>query len=122
MTKDAKYSAIAFISGMVFLAVGVALELIGVDWVGLYRKWFEFVVWTLAVFGLLGLAYGRRLKKMRPLAVFLGLLLLHTVVFVLYLRSVNRLVDASFFILFPLEGGFISLVMATLGGTSLRGR
>jgi Na+/proline symporter len=119
MTRDAKYSVIAFLSGILVGALLLTLELVGVDWAGLYRKWFGFVLWSALMFGLLGIAYGRRLRRAKALAVFLGLLLVHVVVFVLYLRSVERLPDTAFIFYFPLEGGLIGLVMTTLGGTRL---
>jgi hypothetical protein len=120
MTRDAKFSLIAGASGVLVGGLLIGLELVGIDWAGVYRTWFGFVLWTGVMFGLFGIAYGRHLKRLRSLAVFLTIFLVHVVLFTLYLRSADHLPEVAVLFGFPLEGGVIGLVMGTVGGTRLR--
>jgi len=115
MTRDAKYSVLAFASGMVVFALLLLLELEGIDWAGLYRKWFGLALWTTLIFGALAYKYGRSLRG-KCLLLFLAMLALHTVVLACYLYSVDKFPNVFFLFFSPLEGGAVAFVLSQWGG------
>jgi|SRR5579863_5860384 len=121
MTRDdAKWSLIAAVSGVLMGCLLIGLELIGIDWAGLYRKWFALVVWTICVFGSVAFAYGAHLKRVKVLVLFLAMVGIHVSGLALYLRSVDRFPTVSFLALLPVEVGLVALVMTVLAGVDPR--
>jgi uncharacterized membrane protein YoaK (UPF0700 family) len=120
MTKDAKYSIIAMLSGFAVGGLLLGLELAGIDWAGAGRRWFQFVLWTGFVFGLVAYHRRRWLAKAKPLIVFLVLLVLHIVVLVSYLRPVDQFPNVFFLIFSPLEAALVAFVVGVVGGSIVR--
>ncbi|HXJ95143.1 MAG TPA: hypothetical protein VMT20_20065 [Terriglobia bacterium] len=121
MTKDTKYTLLAFVSGMAVFALLLLLELEGVDWAGLYRKWFGLVLWTLFIFGALAYKYGRSLRG-KCLLLFLLMLVLHVAVLSRYLCSVDKFPNVFFLFFSPLEGGAMAFVLSQWGGGRMNRR
>ena len=116
MTKDSKHSILALLSGFAVGGLLLGLELAGIDWADAGRRWFQFVLWTGFVFGVV--AYHRRgwLLKAKPILVLLALLVAHTVFLVWYLRAAGRFPNLFFLIFSPLEVVLIALVVGVVGG------
>lgn len=119
MTQDAKYSVIALVSGIAVGGLLLLLELEGVDWAGLYRKWFGLVLWTAVIFGALAYKYGRSIRG-KSLVLFAAMLVLHITVLARYLCSANKFPNVFFLFFSPLEGGAMAFVLTQWGGGHMR--
>jgi uncharacterized membrane protein len=122
MTKDAKYSIIALLSGILVSGLLFGPALAGIDLTDFYRRWFGFVLWTGFVFGLVAYHRRRWLKKAKALMVFVALLTLHIVVLVWYLGPTDRFPNVFFLIFSPLEAALVALVVGVVGGNIGRRR
>jgi len=87
-----------------------------VDW----EKWLGFIMWTLFVFGYLVLKYADDLKRTKCLLVFTLLLAVHSLAFVLYLRSTTRFPNLSCMFLAPLEAAIAAFILVAVGGARPR--
>jgi hypothetical protein len=119
MTKDTKYSVVAFLSGMAVFALLLRLEFEGVDWAGLYRKWFGLALWTTFIFGVLAHKYRRSLRG-RCLLLFLAMLVSHIAVLSRYLCSVDKFPNVFFLFFSPLEAGAAAFVLTQWGGGRMK--
>ena len=124
MTKDTKSSILALLVGLAVGGVLFGLELAGVDWSGIYRKWFDFTFWTLALFGCVAYVYAESLdEKWRYKAAFFAALALHSLALILYLRTVDRFPNLFFlFLFFVVEAGVIGGIFGLLGAKPYRAR
>lgn len=119
MTQDARYSVIALVSGVAVGGLLLLLELEGVDWAGVYRKWFGLVLWTIFIFGALAYKYGRSIRG-KGLVLFAAMLVLHITVLARYLCSVDKFPNVFFLFFSPLEGGVMAFVVTQWGGGHMR--
>lgn len=78
-----------------------------VQWAGV-EKWFDLAWWTGAVFGFAAARYGKGLKRIGPICVFVGALLLHLALTIAYLRSGR-----------PFPSLLLGIVVATLEATAV---
>lgn len=108
--ENIKITIAALFSVAVVLAVGIVLELHQINW----QKWFGLVWWTGVVFGLLASGYGRKLRRPRPLAIFLVALGLHLSVMTIYLRSANDFPNLAFLFIGTLEAVLVVVAMTLL--------
>ena len=119
MTKDTKYSIIAALVG-----VAIACLMIGSGFAGVsdaaFTKWWGFAVWTAAVFGIIVMEYGGKLKKAKPLSLFLAMVALHVSVLVYYLRSEDQFPNWFFLFFFPLEAAVVAFVLVMVGDIASR--
>jgi multisubunit Na+/H+ antiporter MnhG subunit len=120
MTKNTKYSILAMLSGFAVFGLLLGLGLAGVDWAGAGREWFQLVLWTGFVFGLVAYHRRRWLKKTRALMVFVALLAVHIVALVSYLRAAEGFPNVFFLIASPVEAALVAFVVGLVGGSIVR--
>jgi hypothetical protein len=116
MTKDAKYSIVAVLGAFVVLALLVGLELAGADLAGSGREWFQLVLWTGFVFGIVAYVRGTWLAKIKGLLVFFGLLIAHIVLLVWYFRLGQGFPNVFFLFFAPVEAALVALVVGLASG------
>ena len=119
MTRDAKYSVIAFLGGaaVMGLLVFLSLRFEEVDWV----KWFGFALCTGLVFGIVAYKYWENFSSTKCLALFLAMLAFHLVIVIRYLRSVETF-PRGFFLFSPFEGAALAAVLGFVGGARIHRR
>ncbi len=116
MNQNLKILVVALVAAVVFWSVILALDSAGVHW----QKWFQFMVWTAFVFGILAFKFAEDLdEKIRCLLVFLALLTIHLTVGVLYVRTVTRFPNYFFLLFSPFEAGIGAFILTVLGGARL---
>jgi uncharacterized membrane protein len=120
VTKNTKYSILAMLSGFAVFGLLLALGLGGVDWAGAGRRWFQLVLWTGFVFGVVAYYHGRRLAKARGMMVFLAMLGLHIMVLVSYLRRADEFPNVFFLVFSPVEAALVAFVVGLVGGNVVR--
>lgn len=112
MTKDAKNSIMAFLSGVAVLALAVGMEFEGLNW----EKWLASVFWTALVFGAVAYQYGESIDEISRCSwLFHGMLAAHILISILYLRSVADFPKALFFSS-PIEIALVAGILVFLGG------
>jgi len=116
MTKDTKYSILAMLSGFAVFGLLLALGFAGVDWAGAGREWFQLVLWTGFVFGLVAYHRRRWLARAKALIAFVAVMALHVAVLVWYVRAAGAFPNFVFLILSPVEAALVALVVGLAGG------
>jgi cell division protein FtsW (lipid II flippase) len=116
MTKDTKYTIFAVLSAFVVLGLLVVLELAGADLAGSGREWFQLVLWTGFVFGLVAYHRRRWLAKAKAVIVLLALLAVHLVVLVSYLRAADAFPNVFFLIFSPVEAALVAFIVGLASG------
>ena len=116
MTKDTKYSILAMLSGLAVGGLLLGLELAGIDWAGSGREWFQFVLWTGFVFGLVAYHRRRWLVTGKAQIVLVALLIAHIVILVAYLRAANGFPNLFFLIFSPVEVALVAFMVGLASG------
>lgn len=111
------------VTGLALGSIPLLFALVAlVEWAGL-EELFDLAWWTAALFVFVGVWYGKGLKRAGPLCTFVGAILLHLAIAVVYLRS-GHAFPSLFFRIFtgPFEGAAVGALLMLVGGPPRRGR
>ena len=104
------------LSGFAVFGLGLALEFAGADLAGTGRKWFQLVLWTGFVFGVVAYLRSTWLARPKGLIAFISLLTAHILVLVAYLRGADGFPNLFFLIFSPIEAALLGFLVGLASG------